>query len=418
LVQIVNDKFMKVVQLQYRSTTSGDFGKRLHDEFIKAGVGSSIVSLYSTVPASKEQYTLGKKEILMSRLDYKMTAYLTRNADKSYGLFSYPVFGTNVSKLEQVKNADVIYVHWALHGFLTLTNLEQLAKLGKPIIIILHDMWHITGGCHYSFTCDRYKEKCGSCQFFPASTGTDLSTWGFEKKHKFYQKYDNLYFVSPSQWLYECAMESGLTKNKPVYHIPNVLDRSLYKSFDKKIAKEILNIPQNEQVVLFGATSVKNPYKGWEYLKSALNLLKQKTQSENTSILIFGSGNNEEISEAIPFKTRFLGRLNDEYTLALTYNAADVLVAPSLMDNLPYTIFESLSCGTPVTAFNIGGIPDLIQHKVNGYLAEYKDAQDLANGISYCLEHQLSPQPPAELDNDWSIKKHLELLESIKPGGK
>ncbi|HOY19025.1 MAG TPA: glycosyltransferase [Haliscomenobacter sp.] len=406
----------KVVQLQYRSTTSGDFGRRLHDEFMKVGISSSIVSLYSNVQPSAEQYNLGKKEILVSRLDNKVNDYLTRNADKSLGLFSYPIFGTNVSRLEQVKQADAIYLHWSHHGFLSLTNMEQLAKLGKPIIIILHDMWYLTGGCHYSFGCEKYQVKCQNCQFFPGDTKNDLSTAGFEKKMKFYAKYDNLYFVSPSTWLYQCAQQSGLTKNNPVFHIPNVLDRNVYKPFDKKIAKEILNIPKNEQVILFGATSVKNPYKGWEYVKSAMNILYEQRQNENITVLIFGNGCNQEISKAIPFRTRFMGRLNDEYTLALTYNAADVLVAPSLIDNLPYTIFESLACGTPVVAFDTGGIPDMIQHRVNGYLAKYKDATDLAEGIRYCLTHTLEPSPPAALNNHLSIQKHLELLDAIKSG--
>ncbi|AEE53261.1 glycosyltransferase [Haliscomenobacter hydrossis] len=406
----------KVVQLQYRSTTSGDFGRRLHDEFMKVGISSSIVSLYSNVQPSAEQHNLGKKEILVSRLDNKVNDYLTRKADKSLGLFSYPIFGTNVTRLEQVKQADAIYLHWSHHGFLSLTNMEQLAKLGKPIIVILHDMWYLTGGCHYSFGCEKYQEKCQSCQFFPDSKKNDLSTAGFEKKMKFYAKYDNLYFVSPSTWLYQCAQQSGLTQNKPVFHIPNVLDRNIYKPFDKKTAKEILNIPQNEQVILFGATSVKNPYKGWEYVTSALKILYEQRQNENITVLIFGNGNNQEISETIPFQTRFMGRLNDEYTLALTYNAADVLVAPSLIDNLPYTIFESLACGTPVVAFDTGGIPDMIQHRINGYLAKYKDAEDLAKGISYCLTHTLEPSPPAALNNNLSIQKHLDLLDAIKSG--
>lgn len=406
----------KVVQLQYRSTTSGDFGRRLHDEFMKVGISSSIVSLYSQVQPSAEQFNLGKKEVLVSRLDNKVNDYLTRNSDKSLGLFSYPVLGTNVTRLEQVKQADVIYLHWSHHGFLSLTNIEQLAKLGKPIIVILHDMWFITGGCHYSFTCEKYRVKCQGCQFFPGSQKNDLSTAGFEKKMKFYAKYENLYFVSPSKWLYQCAKQSHLTQNKPVFYIPNVLDRDIYKPFDKKTAKEILNVPQNEQVILFGATSVNNPYKGWAYLKAALNILYEQQQREEITVLIFGNGNKKEIAEAIPFRTKFLGRLNDEYTLALAYNAADVLVAPSLIDNLPYTIFESLACGTPVVAFDTGGIPDMIQHRTNGYLAKYKDAEDLAKGIGYCLTHTLEPSPPIELNNNLSIQKHLELLDAVKSG--
>lgn len=405
----------KIVQFQYRSSSSGDFGRRLHDEFIKAGVSSSIVSLYAEVPVSSTLFKLGKKQALISTLSYKLNEYLMRKANKDYGLFSYPLFGSNVAHLEQVKEADVIYLHWCHNGFLGLVNIEQLAKLGKPIIVILHDMWYLTGGCHYSFDCDKYTLKCHNCPCFPGEKERDLSTRGFEKKLKLYAKYDNLFFVSPSKWLYECAKQSALTHNKPLFHIPNVLDRNIFKPFDKKLAREILNIDPEEQVILFGAAFVQSPYKGWEYLQAALTLFHQQGHPEKTSVLIFGSGDDPKISEAIPFPTRFMGQLKDEYTLAVLYNAADVFIAPSLADNLPYTIFESLACGTPVVAFNTGGIPDLIQHEINGYLAIYKDPADLSRGIHYCLTHELQARPPVEVDNWLSINKHLELLDAVKP---
>lgn len=404
----------KVVQLQVRSTSSGDFGKRLHDEFIKAGVDSSIISLYSDSPNSDTQLKLGRRAEWIAKLDYKANEYLMRHAKKEYGLFSYPLFGTDVTHLPQVKTADIIYLHWIHHGFLSLKNIEQLAKLGKPIVIILHDMWFLTGGCHYAFECNKYTVKCHDCQVFEGVKEKDLAYHEFEKKQKFYTHFDNIFFVSPSKWMYDCAMQSELTKNKPIYHIPNVLDRKLYKKFDKKVARDILNIGQEERVILFGAAAVDSPYKGWSYLNAAINLFYQQTQDDKISMLIFGGGNDASIAAAIPFPSRFMGRLKDEYTLALLYNAADVFIAPSLADNLPYTIFESLACGTPVVAFNIGGIPDLIQHKVNGYLANYKDAEDIARGIAFCLNHQLDTRPPELLDNLLSIHKHFQLWEDAK----
>ncbi|WP_421800281.1 glycosyltransferase [Haliscomenobacter sp.] len=405
----------KIVQLQYRSSSAGDFGRRLHDEFIKVGINSSIVSLYSEVPNSRTQVKLGKKQEWVSTLSYKVNEHLARKANKDFGLFSYSTFGSNVTHLEQVKQADAIYLHWVHHGFLSLVNIEQLAKLGKPIVVILHDMCYLTGGCHYSFDCDKYKTKCHNCQCFPDSKERDLSTIGFEQKLKLYAKYNNLFFVSPSKWLYDCAQQSALTHNKPLFHIPNVLDRSIFKPFDKKLAREILNIDPDEQIILFGAAHVQSPYKGWDYLQTALKLFHQRVHPEKTSVLIFGTGDDPKISEAIPFPIRFMGQLKDEYTLAVLYNAADVFIAPSLADNLPYTIFESLACGTPVVAFNTGGIPDLIQHEINGYLATYKDAEDLSRGIHFCLTHELHVRPPIEMDNWLSINKHLELLEVLKP---
>jgi glycosyltransferase involved in cell wall biosynthesis len=401
-----------VVQFHFKSSTAGDFCKRLHDEFLKTGLKSTIISLSSEVPNRPERFGLGKKEKLVGTIEYKLNEYLTRKAIKEHGLFTYPILGVNVSKLPQVQAADAIYIHWIHHGFMNLLNIEQLAKLGKPVIIVLHDMWYMSGGCHYSFDCTGYTRQCQNCPVFSGAPQRSLATQGYAKKQKLYQKYKNIYFVSPSSWMHACAGRSSLLQDKPLYHIPNVLNREVFKPFGKKIAKEILNIEADEKMILFGAVSVDSPYKGWPYLAASLQHLHQNEASSKISVVVFGNGNEKVIGEAIPFPTRFMGRVNDEYSLALLYNAADIFLAPSLADNLPYTIFEALACGTPVVAFNTGGIPDLIQHQINGYLAEPKNAADLAQGIQYCLNENLEARPPAALDNELSIQKHLALLES------
>ena len=132
------------------------------------------------------------------------------------------------------------------------------------------------------------------------------------------------------------------------------------------------------------------------------------------SVLIFGSGYNKHIEDAIPFKTKFVGYLRDEYSVSLVYNAADVFIAPSLAETLSYVTMEALRCGTPVVGFNIGGIPDLINHKVNGYLANYRDSEDLANGIKFCIENKLKGKMPPGFETGEIVKKHLELMNSIK----
>ena len=407
-------KKIKVVQLQYRLKPSGDFVRRLHDEFLAAGIESSILTLFSEMSDTDKVKSLGRKEKLISLADTRIQNHLTRNKKANLGMFSYPVLGTNVAKLEQIKQADIIYLHWVLHGFLSLSSLEQLAKLGKPIIFFMHDMWSITGGCHHSFVCDKYKSTCHSCYFFTNSKKNDLSAALFQKKLKLYAQFENLYFTAPSKWLYHCALESKLTKDKPVFHIPNVLDRSLYKPFDKGVAKDVLNLDRRETVIAFGAVSIDSPYKGWAYLKAALDRLYEEGKRKNITILLFGGADNEDIVRSIPFKTKEMGHVRDEHTMALLYNAADLFIAPSLADNLPYTVFESLSCGTPVVAFHVGGIPDLIDHKRNGYLAEYKNSDDITRGISYCLDNQLKGYTLPELDNRLTIQKHLDLFEHVQ----
>jgi glycosyltransferase involved in cell wall biosynthesis len=405
----------KVVHIQYSMESAGRAALRLQKAFVAVNVESTIVSMQHSVQGAANITYLGTRARLISKLEDKIQGYLTRKVNKLLGSFSYPVLGNNVARLEEVKNADIIYIHWALKGLLNLNSIEKIAQLNKPVIVFLHDMWAITGGCHHSFTCEKYKtEGCNSCPMFPAGKKNDLSGKEFRKKIKIYSKYNNLHFVSPSQWLYNCAKESLLTKNKPVHYIPNILDNSLFKPTDKTVAKQMLNIDPDETVIAFGAISVNSPYKGWVYLQKALELLKQKDTAKNISVLIFGSAYNKEIADAIPFKTRFMGYLLDEYSTALVYNAADVFIAPSLAEAFGYVVMEALSCGTPVVGFDVGGIPDMISHKENGYLARYKDAADISEGIKFCLQNNIKGYLLPEIQPSATLKKHLKLFEQIK----
>ncbi len=109
-----------------------------------------------------------------------------------------------------------------------------------------------------------------------------------------------------------------------------------------------------------------------------------------------------------------MGFLQDEYSTALVYNAADVFIVPSLADNLPTTVQESLSCGTPVVGFEVGGIPDMISHKKNGYLAKYKDSGDIAEGIKFCINNRIKGYRLPDFEPSVIVQKHLELFEQIK----
>lgn len=403
----------KVVQIQFSTKSAGRAALRLQKAFTAANVQSTIVSLHPDAAAVPGIRYLGKKARLKARIDNKLQQRIVKNRVPAFGLFSYPLLGTDVSGLPEVQAADIIYIHWVMEGFLNLHAMEQLAKLNKPVIFFMHDMWNITGGCHYSFECEKYTAGCNQCQVFSNPANNDFSKKGFEKKLRLYSRYSNFYFVSPSTWLYNCAKQSFLTKDKPVYYIPNVLDTTLYKPFDKQTAKRILNIDVNEKVVAFGAVSVNSPYKGWPYLQKALELLKAEPGNENISVLVFGSGQNADIEKAIPFKTKFMGILEDEYSTMLVYNAADVFVVPSMADNQPTIIQESLCCGTPVVGFNVGGIPDMIEHKKNGYLARYKDAADIAAGIKYCLAEKMQGYMLPSFEPQLTINKHLDLFKQF-----
>jgi len=386
---------------------------RLHRAFQKAGMDSGILTCMMDKLVEPEIAYMPKNSRIIAWFDGKLRGFINRNNRREFGPFSYPVLGSDVSRIKEIKNADIIYLHWVLGGFLNLSSMEKLMQLNKPVVIVMHDMWAITGGCHHSFTCAKYISGCGNCPILPGQKEKDLSFREFNKKLKLYSKYENLFFVSPSRWLFDCAKKSMLTRDKPVFCIPNALDGTTYKPFEKSVAKRILNIDPEETIIAFGAVAIDSPYKGLSFLLEALQLL-HKQDLKKTSVLIFGSNYNKKIADAIPFKTRFMGHLTDDYAMVLMYNSADVLVVPSLADNLPTVVMEALSCGTPVVGFHVGGIPDLIDHLKNGYLARYKDAGDIAQGILYCIENKIMGKRLPEFEEDQVVRKHVELMNFVK----
>ncbi|HOW09255.1 MAG TPA: glycosyltransferase [Bacteroidales bacterium] len=404
---------MKIVQVQYSSKSGGGAALKLHNAFLDAGIDSHILTLHDDINDTDRVIYCGRKAKIMARIEDMISDFVTRKSKKEFGLFSYPFLGTDISQHRVIKEADIIYIHWVQKGFLNISGYRKIAETGKPVIIFMHDMWSITGGCHHSFTCEKYKTKCYDCQFFPGHKKNDLSAKGFRKKMKLYSGFSNLYFVSPSKWLKECAESSSLTRNREIFLIPNLLDRKIFRPVDKKVARVLLNIDNGNSVIAFGALAIDSPYKGWEYLKNALDKLSGTYRETTISVLIFGKCNVEVIRKNIPFDTVFTGYLKDEYSAALVYNAADVFVTPSLADNLPTTVLESLSCGTPVVGFRTGGIPDMIEHKINGYLAEYRNSDDLAEGIKYCLSNNIRGKISAEFENENIISRHMNLVNRL-----
>ena len=281
---------------------------------------------------------------------------------------------------------DIVHLHWINNAFLSVSD---ISKINKPIVWTLHDTWAFTGGCHYFGECSKYMNQCEKCNQLNSKTNYDLSSFLFKKKYASYEKSD-ITIVTPSKWLAGCARQSFLLKNQRIEVIPNGIDLNVYKKISKEIARNILNIDNDALVIMFGAmSSTSDQRKGYIYLKEALQKLKYRFEREKLNkkirIVIFGAS-KKQYEDNLGYPVTYTGHISDDITLSLLYNCADVFVAPSKEDNLPNTIVESLACGTPCVAFDIGGMPDMIDHKENGYLAKHYDADDLASGIAYVLE--------------------------------
>lgn len=292
---------------------------------------------------------------------------------------------------------DLINLHWVNGGYLQI---ETLAKFSQPIVWTLHDMWAFTGGCHYTQECVSYTQTCGACPQLKSSKNWDISRWIWQRKAKAWKNL-NLTLVTPSHWLGKCASASSLFQGLRVEVIPNGLDIDKYKQIDRKIAKNLLGLPPDKQIILFGAVkATSDRRKGFDLLMGAFKKLSEWEKSEKIELVIFGASQPQN-EPKFGFKTHYLGKLNDDISLSLVYAAADVFVAPSLQDNLPNTVMEALACGSPCVAFNLGGMPDLIENQQNGYLAEPFVIEDLARGINWVLEDEERHQKLGE----WARKK-------------
>ena len=317
----------------------------------------------------------------------------------------------------QALNPDVVNLHWINNGFLRL---EALSKFRQPLVWTLHDMWAFAGGEHYVGECNRYQVGYTPHSRPSHERGWDVNRWIWHRKQRAWANLRNLTIVTPSHWLAECAKRSVLFSDTRIEVIANGIDHHRFKPIGRDTARQILGLPQDKRLILFGAVNAtSDTRKGFHLLKLALQ--EMRDESPHTELVVFGA--SAGIGEADFGRTcHYLGRLHDEISLALVYAAADVFVAPSIQDNLPNTVLESLACGTPVVAFNIGGMPDMIEHQQNGYLAKAFEAQDFATGLQWVLAssqrwQQLSQRARQKVEQQFTLEiqaqNYLRLFKQI-----
>lgn len=356
---------------------------RLNYLFRENGIDSNMLVAYrnTNIDYVKSFKGFKKKIIILNSL---FSEYIRNKILKCSYTFSLGWFGNKLYKSEYIKNADVIFIHWIGFNYLSIKDIAKILKLNKPTYFFMHDMWMITGGCHHSFECNLYQTKCIECPLIKNKYLKKISTKTFDLKMKNLSKHNNLHIITPSYWLAECTKSSSIFKSNSISVIPNPVDTHIFKPFEKKTARAILNLPMNKKIILFGANGGKSDkYKGWDYLISAISLLKRN----DIALVLFGGYLTAEEEKSLNYPAYSFGYLNDVYSTTLLYNAADVFVTPSLAESFGLTVLESISCGTYSVGFNIGGIPDIIKHKITGYLAQYKDVCDLATGINWALDN-------------------------------
>lgn len=361
----------------------------LFNTYRHGGAGIAAARLHNSLNASGVQAHLITAEEAGGRWPFyaERLYFLPHERDRSARFaFSPANFGHDLRRHPWVQAADVLHLHWINQGLLSLKNIHQLGALGKPIVWTLHDTWAFTGGCHAYLGCDRFQEQCGQCPYLRFPGPRDLSHRVWENKRRYFPK--NIEFVTCSEWLAGMARRSSLLRDYPIRSIPNSIDLDMFKPVgrDEKLAiRQRLGIRPEAELLLFVAFNIKERYKGFHLLVEALHRLKAVDPGRPIELLVLGKSTPESLA-GLPYPAHALGLVADPAQVAQAYAAADLFVTPSLADNLPNTVMEALATGTPVAAFNTGGIPEMVDHQVNGYIAAQGDSAALANGIAWLLQ--------------------------------
>lgn len=398
---------------------------RLRQGFHELGLETQLLVQSAAGPAPagtlcKQRFLPGPGADLRRHLDALPVRFAPKRPVTS---FAPAVVPDRVPKLVAKLAPDLVHLHWLGAGF---CRLESLARLRRPLVWTLHDMWAFTGGCFYAGDCDRYRERCGACPQLGSHWEHDLSRRVWLRKARTWPELD-LTLVTPSRWMAACARQSSLLGNARIEVIPNGIETELYRPLDRQTCRQRFNLPPERKYILFGAVNATSDRrKGFQYLQPALQTLSRGPWKERAELLVYGAEQPENPPD-LGLPTRYLGYLSQDRDLAAAYSVADLVVAPSVEDNLPNVVVEALACGTPCAAFAIGGMPDLIDHRKTGYLAQPFEIEDLARGISWLLEqadaHEtLRRNARAKAERDYALdtiaRRHLALYREILEGGR
>jgi len=353
------------------------------------------------------------------RTAWRQHAVLTHNEQKSLRareLFSKIGNIVDTDTLTWVlDDTDVVHLHW-VSGILNYERLHEMIG-DKPVVWTLHDMNPFTGGCHYSEGCTGYKNECNNCPLVDGKTDMPHKAW--KAKKKAYMKIKKLHIICPSQWLVNRARESSLLGDRPIHIVPNIFPAQEFRPVNKIVARHLLGLPLNKQLIVFGADSLNNLRKGGDILKASLQTFAKENNIEDVEGIFFGSGKLD-----LAINTHNMGYVNDPKKLSQIYAAADIFAFPSREDNAPQTLIEAMLSGTPVVAFPVGNVPDLIEHMDTGYIAKYEDPVDFAKGIKWALDSSnfgaklkrgLNAHLKAKHHNNVNIaiNKHIEIYRKI-----
>lgn len=378
---------MKITQLSFSDSKGGAAraAYRIHRAMIQMGLDSTMMVNHAN---SGDPTVYGPSN--------KISEFLALNRSKIGSLVpilmrsksdyprSFSILPSGLAKRLNQIESDLLHLHWVNGEMLSIS---EIGKLTKPLIWTFHDMWPFCGAEHYTYDL-RWQAGYSIDNRPSQETGLDLNRWIWRLKEKCWQEPINI--VTPSEWLANCVRSSPLMSNWPVSVIPNPIDINRWFPLEGRISREILGLPYDVPLILFGAMGGSQDFrKGFDLLLEALSHTCLDIKDLHLVIL----GEMAPINPKIyGFPVHYMGHLYDDFSLSILYSAVDLMVVPSRLEPFGQTASEAHACGTPVVAFSVGGLTDIIEHKKTGYLAMPFHAEDLADGIRWVIENSKNLQ--------------------------
>lgn len=381
---------------------------RLHAGLIRRGMDAKILCRDKTRPESVQMPARPRLEKLLRRVTHRI-GLNELHLVSSFGVKDLPDF----------LHADLIDFHCLHSETLSYLAMPALTR-GKPAVFTFHDMWPLTGHCHASLECERWKTGCGKCPHLEIAPTVRRDATALEwKLKKWAYGRSKFSIVTPSRWLHDKTKESMLG-GFPVHHIPHGIETDVFQPLDKDHCRSLLGIPMGKHVLLCAMESMKRPLKGADLLVQALQSLPDSLRRESV-LLLFGQSSGE-ILQQIRMPVVNLGFLQNQRLKVIAFSAADVFVNPTRAENFPLVVLESMSCGTPVASFGVGGVPELVQTGTTGYLAKPDHPGDLCEGVVRLLDDRPSLQAMAnrcrqvivaEYSLELQVQRYIDLYQQV-----
>ena len=410
---------MKVFQLNYSDINGGAAraAYRIHHALRVHGIESQMLVTVASGGDRTVQGLRGRWSRMVSRLRPHLASPVRQLLHTGNPIIHSPaVVPSTWPQRLNASDADVVHLHWVQSEMLSV---EDIGRIRKPIVWTLHDMWALCGAEHYTED-ERWRDGYWRTNRPVYESGFDLNRWVWRRKCRHWNR--PIAIACPSKWLADCARSSFLMRDWPVRVVPNPIDTDNWRPINKSLARKLLGLPSEVPLLVFGAMEGgRDPRKGFDLLLAALDHLKNYLSLHTMQLVVFGQDAPRQ-QPKLGYPTHYTGHLHDAHSLRALYSAADLLVLPSRQDNLPNTGLEAHSCGTPLVAFNIGGLSEIVDDRITGALAKPFEPASLAEAIRWVLEDpqrrsKLSAAARQRAEHLWSTSRvarlYSELYESI-----